>query len=119
MIRLPRFDSFFKEDRQNQFARDLLQSLGYIPDVSIYVLDSVVWKTPTTLKVPLYNGSLARAKSPDVVECARATDLSAKTTPVHFGATSWEWVGDGSVSIFDVDGLVVGTTYRLVFEVVG
>ena len=119
MIKLPRFDSIFDKAPQNEFVRDLLKALGFVPDTSIYIIESTAWAPPIKMQVPLYKGAQPRAVSPDIVRCARATTLNDKKTPVHFGATIWEWFGNNQISITDVDGLVAGDTYRLVFEVIG
>lgn len=96
---------------------DIIRSLTGVLDLNTYKL-TVVWNPPITLSIPTF-GNMSRSSSPDIVRCARAVDTSSRTTPVHFGATFWSWVGDGSVRIDDVDGLVAGVKYELTFEVVG
>jgi hypothetical protein len=117
MKRRPRFDNFLADVKLGEFARDILQSFGYIPDVSIYSFQNVTWSVPFSFSVPLYGGQTPRTISPDVVRCARAVDLSSTTTPVHFGACTWSWTSN-QVVISDVAGLVVGASYNLVFEVI-
>lgn len=96
---------------------DILKTLASVLDCNTYPT-TLVWNPPFDLAVPTA-GNMPRTTSPDIVRVARAVDPANPTAPVHFGATSWTWLGNGSVRITDVDGLVSGVKYNLVFEVVG
>lgn len=114
---LPRYTGFFSDVKQNAFAQDIVRAFTSLLDHSTYTVD-VVWSPPVPMSVPLFGG-VPRAVSPDIVRVARATLSADTTTPVHFGATAWSWLGNNSINLTDVDGLVVGTKYRLVLEVIG
>lgn len=116
MFRLPRFDGDFPDVRLNQLVRDILFSIKSVLDLNTYVIESK-WTVPLNFKVPTFGG-FTRNQCPDVVRCVRATPSDDLLTPVHFGETMWTWLGDGQVRIDDVEGLVIGCKYRLVFEVV-
>lgn len=95
-------------------VRELLKVLSAnVLDYSVVEVETV-WSAPFSLALPTRAGNA----SPKIVRAARAVDVANPTTPVYFGATSWNWTGAG-VSISDVEGLVTGTTYKLTFEVVG
>lgn len=97
---------------------DLVKSLSNVLESNTYVIDEIVWKEPSTLLVPLA-GRIPRAMSPDICRVARAQVVGSPETPVNFGATAWKWLGQNEIEILHVDGLVIGTKYRLVFETVG
>jgi hypothetical protein len=78
----------------------------------------MVWHVPFSLQVPTF-GNTTRTSSPQIVRLGRAAVSGDQLTPVHFGACSWQWNGDGSVQILDVDGLVDGVKYQLTFEAIG
>ncbi len=96
---------------------DLVKSLTNVLESSTYVVE-VLWKEPIILAVPTA-GRIPRAMSPDICRVARAQKIGDLNTPVNFGATTWEWLGENQIKIIHVDGLAVGTKYRLVFETVG
>lgn len=96
---------------------DILKNLASVLDYNTYPT-TIVWNPPFDLAVPTA-GNMPRTTSPDIVRVARAVDPSNPTVPVHFGATSWTWLGNGSVRVTDVDGLATGVKYNLVFEAVG
>lgn len=96
---------------------DILQVLKDVLNSNTYNVE-MVWSVPFNLQIKTGLGD-SRRFPPEIVRVARATPSDDLETPVHFGATQWSWNGDGSVAIKDVDGLVTGTKYRLVFEVVG
>lgn len=114
---VPRFTSTFLDSRLNSLFRDILLCFQGIPDTNTYKFE-VVWVVPFTMSVPTQNNT-PRTSSPDVVECKRAIDVANPTTPVLFGACHWNWIGDNSVRIENVDGLIAGTRYQLTFQVSG
>lgn len=105
-----------KDTSTRRFLLDLVKSLSNVSECALYSIE-VLWYEPINLAVPLRSG--ARKTSPAVVRVARAQLSSNPRTPVNFGATAWEWQGDGTVDILHVDGLTLGTKYKLTFEVVG
>jgi len=70
------------------------------------------------LAVPLRYGG-QRKQAPGVVRVADVSLKSNPDAPVSYGATKWKWNGDGTVQILHVQGLTLGTAYKLTFEVVG
>lgn len=94
----------------------ILRCLENVLESNTYTVE-MVWRVPFKLQVPTSNNQ-KRMVSPTIVRLARASVSNDLTTPVHFGAVTWEWDGAGSVNITDVDGLVNGVKYRLVFEAV-
>lgn len=117
MKKLPRYTDL-GDKRLNQQIHDILELFKAIPDYNVYKFTNTKWTAPLSMKVPNFDGS-QRLTSPDIVRCQRAVAVGDTLTPVHFGSTTWSWAGDGEVSILDVDGLVEGTSYNLVFEVIG
>jgi len=117
MERLPTVSAAIKDDAIRGFLLDLVKALINVQECTLYSLETT-WSEPTTLAVPLRYGG-TRKTAPGIVRLADAYIQGSLDTPVSFGATKWKWNGDGSVSLLHVDGLVIGQSYRLVFEVVG
>ena len=105
------------DQKLTKLFTEILRCLANVLESNTYTVE-VAWSVPFILQAPM-SGQVRRADSPSIVRLGRAVDVASPATPVHFGATTWEWRGDGSVKITDVDGLVAGTKYRLTFEVVG
>lgn len=117
MERLPVVGSTIKDDSIRKFLLELVKSLINVLECTLYSVE-VAWSEPMTLAVPLRYGG-QRKTPPGIVRLADAYVKNAPETPVSFGATKWKWNGDGSVTVLHVDGLTLGTSYKLVFEVVG
>ncbi len=116
MERLPTLGLDVKEPTLRRFLTDLVAALSNVSESGLYFIE-VAWSEPMNLAVPFRSGG-ARKVSPGVVRLARAQLSAAPETPVSFGATHWSWNGDGTVKLIHVDGLVLGTSYKLTFEVV-
>lgn len=117
MERLPVVGAAIKDDNIRKFLLDLVKALINVQEVTLYSVE-VTWSEPVTLAVPLRYGGMRKTK-PGIVRLADAYVKNLPETPVSFGATKWKWNGGGSVTILHVDGLALGTSYKLVFEVVG
>jgi hypothetical protein len=105
-----------KDTSVRRFLFDLVKALSNTQEIALYSIE-VPWSEPINLAVPLRSGT--RKNSPAIVRLARAQLSANPRTPVNFGSTTWEWNGDGTVSLIHVDGLALGTSYKLTFEAVG
>lgn len=114
---VPRLPVGFTDLKLIRLFNEIIRCLTNVLDLSTYTVTRV-WSVPFDLSVPVA-GNVARNTPPDIVRVSRAFVKDDADTPVHFGATSWKWLGANQVRIMDVDGLVEGTEYTLVFEVVG
>lgn len=114
---VPRLPVGFTDLKLIRVLNEIIRALTNVLDLSTYTI-TTVWNVPFDLTVPVA-GNLPRNTSPDIVRVARAFPTDDTETVVHFGATSWKWLGANQVRITDVDGLVAGVKYTLVFEVVG
>ena len=117
MERLPTLSVAIKDAGTRRFLLDLVKALTNVTENTLYSID-VAWSEPLDLAVPYRSGGV-RKTAPGVVRLADAYLDGAPEVPVNYGATKWKWNGDGSVKLIHVDGLTVGTKYKLVFEVVG
>jgi hypothetical protein len=116
MERLPTPTIDIKDVSTRRFLLDLVKALSNVQESTLHYIE-VPWSEPINLAVPLRSGT--RKNSPAIVRLARAQLSANPRTPVNFGATHWEWNGDGSVSLIHIDGLALGTSYKLTFEAVG
>lgn len=115
---VPQLPHGLEDPRLVRLLTDMLKNLTNVLDSNLYTFDEVTWQVPFDFYVPTA-GNVPRTTSPGVVELKRAIAVGDPTTPVHFGATAWNWRGGGQVRVTDVDGLVAGTKYQLTFQVVG
>jgi len=99
-----------------QLFEFVFQLLGIVVQYDIYKTRNV-WHVPFRLDVPTGKKSSPRVQPPDVVRLGRALVVQDEITPVYTGAVLWRWLGNSQVMIEDVEGLVDGVTYDLVFEV--
>ena len=114
---LPVVSTTIKDNDIRRFLLDLVKALTNLQEITLYYVE-VAWSEPMNLLVPFTNGA-ARKQKPGVVRLADAYLSNDPDAPVAFGATKWRWAGDGSVDILHVQGLALGTKYKLTFEVVG
>jgi hypothetical protein len=114
---VPRLPVGFTDLKLIRLFNELIRALSNVLDCNTYKITRV-WSVPFSLSVPVA-GDMPRNTPPDIVRVARAFPTDDPLTVVHFGATAWTWQGANQVQITDVDGLVEGVKYTLVFEVVG
>lgn len=117
MRQVPRLPVGFTDLKLIRILNEIIRALTNVLDLNTYNVTRV-WQVPFNLQVPVA-GNVARNTPPDVVRVSRAYPTDDPETVVHFGSTAWKWLGANQVQITDVDGLVQGTKYTLVFEVVG
>jgi hypothetical protein len=101
----------------NRFLTSVQACLASVVDLILYE-DTVVWKPPYRLFIPLRNAQ-TRPVQPKIVELGRAVVINEPETPVHFGATTWRWDSTNQITIIDQAGLVEGVRYSLVYKVIG
>lgn len=106
----------YEDPKVNSLARDTQAGFDSISDITKHKV-TIVWNGSFSLLVPYFGGDL-RLKSPEIVRCGRAKNLTDPTILVTPGGVSFEWIGDGQVRIDAVHGLTLGHKYELVFEAV-
>jgi len=117
MQRLPSVSVDIKDASIRRWLIELVKALSNVSESTLYSVE-VPWTIPMTLDVPYRSGGL-RKQAPAIVRCADVRLSSNPTAAVPYGSTNWNWNGNGSVTITQVDGLTIGTKYKLLFEVVG
>lgn len=111
----PAITNGIDDTQVRQLLEFVFKLLGNVVQYDLYKLRKV-WHVPFRLDVPT-STNVPRIAGPDVVRLGRALAVWDEVTPVYTGAVLWRWLGNNQVMIEDVEGLVEGVNYDLVFEV--
>ena len=110
----PAITTGIKDPQARQLFELVFQLLGQVVQYDVYSFRKV-WHVPFKLDIPTAGSK--RVVPPQVVRLGKASVYQDEQTPVYTGSVTWRWVGNSQVEISDVEGLVDGVTYDLVFEV--
>lgn len=85
--------------------RNVQSALDAIPDQRIFVTAAQQYAEPMYL-------AIEDDRVPRIVSLARVLNVDSPTTPVAYGAVTWEFVGrvGGQIKIHDVVGMSTGAT---------